>query len=62
MSRISKAEECLLSPLAWITSYMHLAHMRLISNWFRRSHGERLDYDIFDRVVALWISFDAWID
>ena len=50
-----------MSPLAWIAASLHAAHQRLIRNWFRRAQGERLlEFDIFDRFVALWIAFDAW--
>lgn len=37
------------------------AHLRsLIVKWFRRSQGETVEFDIFDRFASLWISFNAW--
>jgi hypothetical protein len=47
-------------PIAIISWMMH-AHLRsLIVKWFRRSQGETVEFDVFDRFASLWISFNAW--
>jgi len=47
-------------PIAVISWMMH-AHLKsLIVKWFRRSQGETVEFDVFDRFASLWISFNAW--
>jgi len=34
---------------------------KLIIDWFNRSQGQDIQFDIFDRFVSLWISFNSWM-
>jgi hypothetical protein len=47
-----------------VITRMWMAHKhlrKLIIDWFNRSQGKVIQFDIFDRFASLWIAFNSWM-